>query len=141
MFVHNHSMRYYCSGALGLSVAVILLGSAYTPSRDFELAAVTGQVTCANHPASEMVVFFEPVDRGHLYAVGRVHPDGSFDHLYTNSSQRYEGVIPGRYRVFFRPFGSAALGSSVDSKYLDVQTSDLVVDVGSGWNYVRFALH
>jgi hypothetical protein len=143
MSVYNRTMkayRYY--GALGLSAVLILVGSSYAMrSPDSRLAVVTGQVTCGNHPTGEMMVYFEPLEKGCLSAVGRVHPDGSFHHLYNCNDRLYEGVMPGRYRVFFRPDGSDEVGSPIDKKYLDLQTSDLVVDVRSDWNYVCFDLH
>jgi len=138
----NHTLRHYTSVALGLTAAVIVLRWAGAPPpRDLELAPVTGQVTCADRPAGELVVFFEPVDEKHRFAVGRVNADGSFRHLYTNSSLRYEGVMPGRYRVFFHPLRPSHPGPSMDRKYLAPGTTDLLVDVERDWNYVTFSLH
>jgi hypothetical protein len=140
--MHNHALRHYCSVALGLIGAAILLRLAWAPEpKDIELAPVTGQVSCANHPASNLVVFFEPVDRGYLYASGRVLSDGSFRHLYTNGSEHYEGVMPGKYRVFFSPLGPDQPEPSIDHKYLGPGTSDLLVDVERDWNYVALSLH
>jgi hypothetical protein len=140
--MHNHTLRHYTSVALGLTAAVIVLQWAGAPPpKDLELAPVTGQVTYAHLPAVGMVVFFEPVDDKHRFAVGRVQADGSFRHLYTNSSLRYEGVMPGRYRVFFSPLGPVVSAPSMDRKYLTPGTSDLLVDVERDWNYVTLALH
>jgi hypothetical protein len=139
--MHNQTLRHYCSVALGLIGAAILLRWAWAPSKDFELAPVTGQVSIANHPAGNLVVFFEPIDRGHLYASGRVLPDGSFHHLYTNGVAQYEGVMPGKYRVFFSPLGPHRPQPAIDHKYLAPGTSDLLVEVERDWNYVALSLH
>jgi hypothetical protein len=104
------------------------------------LAPVVGQVSCADYPASEMAVFFEPVDSKQLYASGRVLPDGSFRHLYTNGCPEYEGVMPGRYRVFFSPINPAKPRPPIDRKYLGPGTSDLLVNVERDWNCVSFSL-
>jgi hypothetical protein len=140
--MHIHQLRHYGAGALGLMVAMIVFGWAYAlPPQEFDLAPVVGQVTCANHPAGELGVFFEPVDGRSPYASGRVLADGSFRHLYTNGLPESEGVIPGKYRVFFCLLNPAQHGPSIDSKYLRPGTSDLLVDVGRDWNYVSLSLH
>jgi hypothetical protein len=143
MSMHIHTVRRIGLGAIGLSVAVILFRWAYAPGpRDIEVAPVVGQVTSANHPAGGgMLVFFEPLERGHLFASGRVLPDGSFRHVYTNGCLDYEGVMPGKYRVFLHPLSSAQPGPSIDPKYLGPGTSDLVVDVERDWNDITLALH
>jgi hypothetical protein len=140
--MHNHTVRHYISVALGLIGAGLLLRWAWAPpAQDIELAPVVGQVSRADHPAGDMMVFFEPVDQRHLYALGRVFPDGSFPHLYTLGSLRYEGVMPGKYRVFFGQLSPTRPALAMDSKYLGPGTSDLLVDVERDWNYVALSLH
>jgi hypothetical protein len=97
MPVHIPTMRSWCSGALGLTLAVILLGWTNAPhSPDVQRTQVTGQVTCAGVPFAGMI-HFQPKDERCPDAVGLVNPDGSF----RLSSRLYlynDAVVPGRYR-------------------------------------------
>jgi hypothetical protein len=120
-------------------MAVILLGWAYAPTREFELAAVTGRVTCGGHPLGEMEIVFLPADERGLNGAGVVHPDGSFL-VRTLNHPGNEGLVPGKYRVCFSTFTSAAAGSSVDRKYQHPQTSGLLVQVLPGSNEFVFSL-
>jgi hypothetical protein len=140
--MHTHTLRHYCSVVPAVLLAILLLRWAGAPpAPDIELAPVVGQVSCAGHTPGEMVVFFEPIGTGRLYAYGDVLPNGSFRHIYTLGSLRYEGVMPGRYQVWFSPRGLAQPGASMDRKYLALETTDLLVDVEKDWNYVAFSLH
>jgi hypothetical protein len=108
-------------------------------SKDFEVAQVSGRVTCADQPFSG-AIYFMPDDKGGLNATGPVNPDGSFQ-LYVNGELDRRGAVPGTYRVVVRPRVPDKTGSRVDSKYRDPRTTDLRVHVGPDWNYVRFNLH
>jgi len=120
--------------------AALLLGWALAPgSTNFELAQVSGRVTCADRPFSG-VIYFLPDQESGPFARGPVNPDGSFQ-LYVNGRSDQRGAVPGTYRVFVRPRVSGKTGSRVDSKYQDPRTTDLLVHVGPDWNYIRFNLH
>jgi hypothetical protein len=108
-------------------------------SKDSELAQVSGQVTCADHPVPGTIYFMSD-QGGDPFAVGPVKPDGSFQ-LYMNGLRDRRGAAPGTYRVVVRPRVPDQTGSSVDSKYQDPRTTDLLVHVGPDWNYVRLNLH
>jgi hypothetical protein len=108
-------------------------------SNNFDLAQVSGRVTCADQPFGG-VIYFEP-DRGSgPFAMGLVNPDGSFQ-LYVNGQLDLRGAVPGTYRVFVHLRVPDKTGSRLDSKYQDSRTTDLVVHVGPDWNYLRFNLH
>jgi hypothetical protein len=142
-------MRSYCAGALGLVImapAVILCGRAYeSQSRQFELAAVTGRVTCADRPPGGMAtIYFSAADNRYFDAFGVLDPDGSFQ-LKNVNDLGGEGVVPGKYRVsinlnILNTSRSAAGGSSVNDKEPDRWTSDVPVQVGPGWNDFVFSL-
>ena len=140
MSVHIHTARHWCASAFLLVPAPLLLGWAMAPgSTEPELAQVSGQVTCADHPVTGTIYFLS--DRGGTtHAVGSVKPDGSFQ-LYMNGLRGRRGAVPGTYRVVVRPRVPDKTGSRVDSKYRDPRTTDLRVHVGPDWNYVRFNLH
>jgi hypothetical protein len=143
MSVHIHTMRSYCAGALCLipALAVIPLGGAYEPRwGEFELAAVTGRVTCGGRPLNGMAtIHFLAADDHRFDAYGWLNPDGSF-RLQTWSNLSGEGIVPGKYRVYFDTSCSAAVESLVDRKYQDPRTSDLLVQVGPPWNDFLFSL-
>ena len=140
MSVHIHTMRNCCARAFVLVPAPLLVGWALALGSDhFELAEVSGRVTFADQPFSGMI-YFEP-DRGRgPVAMGQVNPDGSFQ-LYVNGQPELRGAVPGTYRVFVHLRVPDKTGSSLDSKYQDPRTTDLLVPVGPDWNYVRFNLH
>ena len=120
--------------------AALLLGWALAPgSTNFELAQVSGRVTCADRPFSG-VIYFLPDREGGPHAMGPVNLDGSFQ-LYVNGRSDRRGAVPGTYRVFVHPRVPDETGSRVDSKYQDPRTTDLLVHVGPDWNYVRVNLH
>jgi hypothetical protein len=108
-------------------------------SNHFELAEVSGRVTCADQPFGGMI-YFQP-DRGNgPIAMGPVKPDGSFQ-LYINGQSELRGAVPGTYRVFVHLRVPDKAGSRLDSKYQDPRTTDLLVRVVPDWNYLRFNLH
>jgi hypothetical protein len=140
MTVHVHTLRAYCCGALGVGLAVILLGWAYAPrSGESVLAKVTGRVTCEGHPLGGMWVIFTDTGPRDFTACGPVHADGSFRLSPWGNSSR-DGVPPGTYRVYFIQDPTAVLRSSVDEKYRNPRTSDLLAHVGPGWNDFAFSL-
>jgi hypothetical protein len=137
--MHNHTLRHYFAGALGLCVAVILLGWVYAPpQQDIELVPVVGQVTYADHPFSGMIYFLAE-DQRYPDANGPLDSDGSF-RLYMNGLRKCPGAAPGTYRVVICPRNADEFGSRVDPKYQDRRTSDLLVQVAPDWNDVRFNL-
>ena len=140
MSVHIHTMRNWCARALVLvpAPALLLLAWAVAPgSNNFELADVSGRVTCADHPFSGEIYFMP--DHG-PFAMGQVNPDGSFQ-LYVNGHPDLRGAFTGTYRVVVQTRVPDKMGSRVDSKYQDPRTTDLLVPVGPDWNYVHFNLH
>ena len=135
----KHTLRHYFAAALGLCVAVILLGWAYAPpALDIELAPVVGQVTYADHPFSGMISFLAE-DQRSPSAYGPLDSDGSF-RLYMNGVTHRPGAAPGTYRVVIHPQKADKIGSRVDPKYQDPRTSGLRVQVAADWNDLRFDL-
>jgi hypothetical protein len=140
MSVHIHTARHWCASAFLLVPAPLLLGWAMAPgSTEPELAQVSGQVTCADHPVTGTIYFISD-QGGAAHAVGSMRPDGSFQ-LYMYGILDRRGAVPGTYRVVVRPRVPDRTGSCVDSKYQDARTTDLLVPVGPDWNYVRLSLH
>jgi hypothetical protein len=140
MSVHIHTLRNCCARAFVLLPAPLLLGWALVPrSTNFELAQVSGQVTCANQPFSGELLFL-PDHEGGPWALGLVKRDGSFQ-VYCNARADQQGAVPGTYRVVVHPRIRGLTRSRVDSKYQDPLTTDLLVTVAPDWNYVSFNLH
>jgi hypothetical protein len=140
MSVHIHAVRTWCARAFLLVPTPLLLSWVWAPeSKDFKLVQVSGQVTCTDQPFSG-TIFFVPVDEGGTDASGLANRDGSFQ-LYANGRWDQPGALPGTYRVFVRPRVSDQTESLVDRKYLNPGTTDLLVNVGSDWNYVHLDLH
>jgi hypothetical protein len=100
------------------------------------VAQVSGRVTCADQPFGG-VIYFLPKDEGGVVAGGSVNADGSFQ-LYVYGQLR--GAVPGTYRVTIHPRDSEKAGPCVDAKYQDPRTTNLLVHVGSDWNYFDFNL-
>ncbi len=139
MSVHIHTLRNCCARALVLLPVPLLLCWALAPgSTNYELAQVSGRVTCANLPFSGVIYFLPDHESGPM-GMGPVNPDGSFQ-LYFNGQRHRQGVAPGTYRVFFRTRAPNRTGSRLQSRYQNPRTTDLLVDVGPDWNYVRFNL-
>jgi hypothetical protein len=139
MSVHIHTMRKYCAGAFGVILAAILLHSAYVPTPEIPLVAVTGQATSGGHPLGGLwVVFQEDAPRG-FTACAQVQKDGSFRMMPWGNFAR-NGVAPGTYHVFFAGSPWAIQETPVDPKYRDPGKSDLVVHVGSTWNEIMLTL-
>jgi hypothetical protein len=117
----------------------LLFGWALAPgSEDLSVAQVSGRVTCADQPFSGVIYFLSNDDEGGVLAVGPVNPDGSFQ-LYVNDQRR--GVVPGTYRVTVRPSDPDKTEPCIDRKYQHARTTNLLVHVGSDWNYFDFNLH
>jgi hypothetical protein len=138
MAVHIHTMRLWCARALGLSLAILLLGWVFWPRRAYEVAQVDGRVTYAHHPFGG-VIYFMPEDEHGPTAIGPVDRDGSF-RLYVDGYRHQQGAVPGTYRVFVRPRSPDRFAPDVDPKYQDPRTSHLLVHVAPDWNYVRLDL-
>jgi hypothetical protein len=144
MPVHIHTLRSYCAGTLGLLILAMVgipLSQAYEPpAREFELAEVTGRVTCGGRPLGGMAtIHFKAADDDRFDALAALHPDGSFRLQHV----RYlggEGIVPGLYRVYFFTTSWAVARSSVGEKYQDPRTSDVLVEVGPSWNDFVFSL-
>jgi hypothetical protein len=85
-----------------------------------------------------VIYFLANDDERGVIAVGPVNADGSFQ-LYVNEQRR--GVVPGTYRVTVRPCDPHKTGPCIDRKYQDGRTTNLLVQVGSDWNYFDFNLH
>jgi hypothetical protein len=120
--------------------APLLLSWVWAPeSRDFQLAQVSGRVTCADRPFRGSIIFVR-VEEGGTHAIGLTNDDGSFE-LYANGQLDQRGAVPGEYRVYVRPSVPDQADPLVDSKYLEAGTTDLVVLVGPDWNHFRFDLH
>ena len=139
MSVPIHTMRDYCASALVLVPALLLLGWGFAPeSKDFELAQVSGRVTCADQPLRGAIYFLSD-DVGRPSAMGPVKPDGSFQ-LYVNGDRYLRGAVPGTYRVVVFPGVLDKAGPRVDSKFQHPRTTNLLVHVDRNWNYVRVNL-
>jgi hypothetical protein len=66
-----------------------------------------------------------------------VRSDGYF--CLHSFSPRRAGALPGKYRVHL--FSLSGDTSSIPSKYTDPRTSDLEIEVNSGWNDFRVELN
>jgi hypothetical protein len=140
MPVHIHTMRKYCARALLLVPVTLLLGWASAAgSKNLELAEVSGRVTCADQPFSGLIYFLPEHVSGPI-SIGAVNPDGSFE-LHVHGRLNRRGAVPGTYRVLIRPRVSDKTGSRLDKKYQDPRTTDLLVNVGPNWNYLRLNLN
>jgi hypothetical protein len=120
---------------LGLSAVLTPLALAAPiglSTRPGGLAPVTGQVNLNGHPLSDVLICFD--GEGDHSACASAGADGSF-RLFTRGHGR--GLAPGTYRVHLF---SAPGGPSLPSKYQDVGTSGLVVDVDPDWNDFSFDL-
>jgi len=137
MPVHIHTLRACCAAALGLILAVILLGVAYAPPRaEADLASVTGRVTCGGHPPGKTLIVFAGGGPRGTPGADLVGADGSFRLRAGN----FDGLVPATYRIYFLPFAGAAPDASVDRKYLRPETSDLRVRLEPGRNDVAITL-
>jgi hypothetical protein len=103
---HLHTIRSCCGAALGVILAVALLGAAYRSPKAPEWARVTGRVSCAGRPVGGMLAIFEPADLHNHEATSPVGADGSF----RVEPRDDEGLVPGTYRVFFHRPGRARGG-------------------------------
>jgi hypothetical protein len=68
---------------------------------DFPTAEVTGRVVCEGQPVSNVLVFFEPLERGQSAVVGkqgigRTKPDGTFT---VSTYGDGDGAVVGAHRV------------------------------------------
>ena len=140
MSVHIHTMRKNCARALLLVPVLLLLGWASAAgSKNLELAEVSGRVTCADQPFSGVIYFLPEYVNGPI-SVGALNPDGSFE-LHVHSRLNRRGAVPGTYRVLILPrVSGTGLGSRLDKKYRDPNTTDLLVNVGPDWNYLSLSL-
>ena len=136
---HIHTLRASCAGALGVMLAVILLGWAYSPAEEYPLAPVTGRVTCGDHPLGGMWVLFEEDAPRGFTACAEIRPDGSFRMQPWGTFDR-EGVKPGTYRVRFVGHPLDAVAVPVAPRYRSTATSGLLVHIGPSWNDVEFSL-
>jgi hypothetical protein len=140
MRFHMHTIRSFCGAALGLILAVTLLGAADRRApAEFERAPVTGHITCGGHPLYGMSIMFQQIDPGDWMASGTLGPDGSFRMQPWNRFD-CEGLVTGTYRVYLLPYVGGATASSVDLRYRNPRTSGLLVHVGPGWNDVSISL-
>jgi hypothetical protein len=140
MYVHLHTMRSCCSGALGLILAAFLLHWAYTPPpEEFELFPVTGRVTYGGRPLGGTWVVFEEEGRRGFTACSELRPDGSFRMDSWGQFNR-DGIPTGTYKVFFAGSTLDAPETPIDPKYQDPRTSGLLVHVRPDWNDFVFSL-
>jgi hypothetical protein len=126
MSVHLHRARYYMGWflvAAMLSPLALCIGS---PVPSGPSSEVTGRVSFAHHPASEMIICLDEGDRHAAYAP--LGSDGSFRLV----SQAWTGASaePGHYRAHL----FAADAHRVPPKYRDTATSGIELDVAPGWN-------
>src|SRR5947209_17348607 len=140
MPIHVHTLRTACGAAIGVTVAAILLDWVYQPPpSEFELAAVTGRVTCGGRPLRDALIVFEETGRRGFMAVGATRPDGSF-RMEPWADRHHHGVAPGTYRVYFIPRTRTSMASGLAFKYRTSGTSDLIVHVGPGWDEFELSL-
>jgi hypothetical protein len=137
MLFDIRTIRSVCAVAIGVILAAFSLGHAYAPPRgEFELAAVTGRVTCGGHPLGGMLVMFDQINPPGYIAASPVMADGSF----RMETRHHSGLVPGTYRVSFHPEPPDAPEPTIDPKYRDSRTSGLLVHIEPGWNEVMFSL-
>ncbi len=140
MPVHLHTLRAACAGALGLILAAGLLQWAYTPPpAEFEIVPVSGRVTCGGQPLGGMWIVFEEASPRGLTAFADIQADGSF-RMHPWGDMDHYGIGSGTYRVYVVGHSSAGLESSVDPRYQNPGTTDLLVQIGPGWDDLRFDL-
>src|SRR5262249_57927384 len=90
MSVHIHTLRSYCAGTLGLlilaMVGIQICWAYEPPAREFELAEVTGRVTCGGRPlgGEATIPFVAPDDRP-FDAAAAPDPDRSFPLLHVSN--------------------------------------------------------
>jgi hypothetical protein len=138
MYIHNHTVRSSCAGALGVILAALLFQWAYVPSPpEFELSPVSGRATCGGHPLAGMWVVFVPANSNGLSAGGKVQADGSF-RVEPWAPLGADGVPTGTYRVFFYGHAQAGLEAALDPKFRAQWTTDLRVHVAPDWNEFAF---
>jgi hypothetical protein len=128
MGMHLHRAREFTGLAIGF-VAVAFAALAFLPmDAPQDLAPVIGTVTLAGRPLGDVAICFDSA--GDHSALDTVQADGSF--CLHSFSPRRAGAVPGKYRVHL--FSLTGDPSSVPSKYTDTRTSDLEIEVNSGWN-------
>jgi hypothetical protein len=102
-------------------------------SPGIKLANVTGRVTYSGRPIQNIVICFDLGSDHSAFCMLR--PDGSFE---LANFMAGSGTIPGKYRVHFFCLSSKF---PLPDKYSNSRTSDLEVELVSGWNDVSFDLH
>jgi hypothetical protein len=135
MDMHLHRAREFTGWAFG-AVAVAIAALVFLPmDAQQDLAPVTGTVTLAGRPLADVAICFDSAgDHSALDAVGS---DGSF--CLHSFSPRRAGAHPGKYRVHL--FSLSGDTKSIPSKYTDPRTSDIEIEVNSGWNDFRVELN
>lgn len=127
------------------AIVCIVLGGCGRP--DSSLVRVDGTVTCAGAPLPVGTVIFSPAEPGGQgEARGTIDEQGRFTMIH-DLYPRDAGIPRGRYRVAV--FSAHTVGSDpetqrheilVPTKYMDPQTSGLVVDVTDGQKRVDLNL-
>ncbi len=133
MPVHIHRLRQWTGWTLG-AVAILPWSLCLDlPVSSFHPAVVTGRVTCSGRPLGDVTVCLDRDGQHSAYATLRA--DGSF--RLVNMTLALDGALPGRYHAHLY---THAQGPLLPSKYRDPATSELVLDVGPGWNDFRIDL-
>jgi hypothetical protein len=134
MSVHLHRTRQWTAWILiAAALSLFALYFASAESEGVHLSPVTGRVTIAGQPASDMIIC---LDSGDVHGpFGLLRGDGSFQ----LSTIRWIdcGAEPGRYHAhLYSPAG----GPEVPARYRDPKTAGIVIDVASDWNDFRIDL-
>jgi hypothetical protein len=133
----------FCAGRWGLTVLCLLMAGC-GPSGDMATAPVNGKVTYNGSPLTSGTVMFVP-DQGPA-ATGEIGRDGSY---VLGTYGLKDGAVLGSHKVTITaiadmgdllPEAQATPPPVIPDKYLNQETSGLVVEVKSGNNEVNFDL-
>ena len=134
MFVDLQVARRLVAWGLGIAALTPFLLSLQPPPAHPDLYSVTGRVTYAGHPITNMYICID-VDGEHS-SFSALRNDGSFSLM--NFLYNEDGALAGRYRAHLGSYDNAP---ALPARYEDSRTSGLVVDVASDWTYLDIDLH
>ncbi len=134
MSVHLHRARQWMScmlGAAALSPFALCLGS---PILQEPPSEVTGRVTFAGRPVSDMTLCLDAHGQHSAYAL--LGDDGTF--RLTSVTWTEGGARPDHYRAHLYTHKD---GPPMPTRYADPATSGIEIEIASGWNDFRIDLH
>ena len=134
MSVHLHHTRQWTTWILGIVALSPFAFCFDSPTIAARPSEVTGSITLAGRPASDMTICLDQGGAHVAYAL--LQADGTF-HL--NSMNWVEGgALPGIYHAHLYTHQH---GPKIPAKYTDPATSGIEIDIASGWNDFNIELH